>query len=1484
MVPSVQQYWPSSFWPDMAATLNWLFARQTGPIGNWLANALYTQGATTLPITPAASSGLVECGISSLTNYETGVTTSGSQESVFPQTQIENISLLLPAGLYCDNQLGPDGYPINESYLALPWGNLLCNGFEITSEMIAAVNYEIYNPATTYISPGLPQTEGVVSKWQAGALYSFGQMIVDSNNNTQLALVNGETCSSGAPGCGNSGNPPNWPTTLGALTGDYTQVWKLIALGFQPGYVALGYCFNLLNPLDYYRVDLFSLTDEFYYQGSSVVHATALGGDATQNAGMFSIANVREGFAFAALYPASVSQPETGWSGQTIPAGWVCHSNTGIGYALAGYKAQVYVKTDIEYLQEDNIPLIVQSDEYHARAGSSVQPVAGTPTVHILYDDPIAGWTEVYSSLQTLAEYQALPRSFDVPVNDPLYIANPTVTEGALMQDRCFIYDAALAIIAYSGAGNFASANDIIQQINYFLDNPGYLAVNILENSQDGNSASRWTASGPGDTVTDVDDPDMPPYGAYVTDFHAANAGDSFTYKGPAQVGSAFPDATDGQLSFEHKETAIGFVFEVSITTQQGLVTSVQVVSATSTPAALSGGIITIGVGPGTGFYRTQLLDIASLVSELANDTQTSITGFSVTLLTAGDMYFSNLSTGGLQPTNSLAFSYDVYNGAIDQAYVRTGAMAWVCYAYCVYMQLSLNFSSVLYLQRMFEFLLTLQSTASDQTNGLFTLGWGEYENPGYQYIPGKLSNCSTEHNMDMWFACSRAALTIPAAVTTLLETSTITEAQATSLTELVTQLSSIATTLSTNIVNVLYVAPSGSVAGHFAQGVSSAGIDPSYALDCSGGWGALWADAIGRDDLALQCLEFVMETFLLTNQQVLESSGTNTYNLTYQELTPFNGFEDYANGPGGYTTAPASVWQEGTWYVILALLRLYSISGLAAYFSDIDTTIDAVLSELINGQIAVLSATGNGSLLGYSAAYRNLPYEFEVWPMLAPTAWMWIVSINPSLLLTVVSEPAMLPYLIIPTGQNQTVRDIDGASSVGTFTIQSIDPSGALRALAAQANVIGQMATFSMGFPGLAAGDFVAMHTVQITDVGFDSNGKVTITCGDVQRFFTGAVLWSNGGPDEYLPGNPATQQPAGQAWLPNDFQCSDDNPRWLSGNPLDIYLAAMQNDLGVGQNPALQPTLSQSGDSEGLATANPFWVQYLPGDDSTLINPNQYLDVPGILALRDGQFSGVWFEFKITSPVEAKGWLEDYILKPLGLVSVVHSTGLLSLKSMKNPQDQSPVVSFTQKNVVGIPSVNRMPIINVLTARMDVNDDLQTTAARAFNNQVTYEQQTSIYQFRRIFNQQVEGTGWRSAYGAYLLAFLLADRIFRRYAFATPHYQVKSFLANITAEIGDYVSLTHPLVPDLRSGQVGLTNVLCEVVGRQPNYARGYVTFDLYDTRFMKLSTPYEIAAAADDIPVWGEATAAEQQTYMFIANSNGENPDGSPGNTIF
>ena len=499
-MPNVSNYWPGNFWHAMNQSLAWLYGRQSSPAGNWLGDALLTQGATSVAVTEEPASGLVECGLSSQINFLTGLTVSGAQETPLAMSQIESIVAAMPPGLWADNQLGPDGYPVNESGLAFPWGNLLVNGYEVTSAMQQSVGALLYNANSSQITPGLPQTAGVIAKWTANANYPFGSLIVDSNNNVQMALYNGVTAS--------TSNPPNWPTQLGALTGDNTQLWKLIAIGYQSTYwVATGYAFNLLSAQSSYRVDVFVHSDVWYYQGSSGLQTTvAAGGGAYAGGYTWSLAGVSAGLLIAELYPTSVAPPANVWYGSSLPAGWVAHTNTGVcqapqagntlGGKLTNYKAQVYVKTDIEYLQEDNVPIIVQSDGFHARAGSSVilSPGSGILAVHILYNDPIVGWTEVFDSMGSLLEYSDLPRSFDVPSSDPLYVPNPGATNVPAMQNRGYIYDSALAILAYTSAGNFTAAEKIINQLNTFLANPGYLASIVLENADDGSTA-RWSAT-----------------------------------------------------------------------------------------------------------------------------------------------------------------------------------------------------------------------------------------------------------------------------------------------------------------------------------------------------------------------------------------------------------------------------------------------------------------------------------------------------------------------------------------------------------------------------------------------------------------------------------------------------------------------------------------------------------------------------------------------------------------------------------------------------------------------------------------------------------------------------------------------------------------------------------------------------------------------------------------------------------------------------
>lgn len=398
--------------------------------------------------------------------------------------------------------------------------------------------------------------------------------------------------------------------------------------------------------------------------------------------------------------------------------------------------------------------------------------------------------------------------------------------------------------------------------------------------------------------------------------------------------------------------------------------------------------------------------------------------------------------------------------------------------------------------------------------------------------------------------------------------------------------------------------------------------------------------------------------------------------------------------------------------------------------------------------------------------------------------------------------------------------------------------------------------------------------RTLQVSSV--QSNGALTLTSdigvlNGAQYYSTGTTAVGNQNLN-FPPFNPMVRD--------NGQPIASDNPRFLSGNPMEILLAALQNELGLGQSaPPMLVVNNQGGSGTGQAgyAINPSWQFYTPGNDGTLINPNPYVDVPGIIALRDGMFSGDRMEFKLTSGQTGKSWIEDQILKPLGLYWITKSTGQLSLKSMKPPSSTSPV-ALTGRNIIDIPEISRWPVINTVNASCLTSPDSGTRVPFCFGNQ------ESLDEYLAPAVQTEESDGLVPAFGAGMRLFLISARVFSRHGFSTPEYTIKLMFKELVLELGDFVSLTHPLLLDLVAGTIGVTNVLCEIVDRQPDYANKTMTIKVIDTRFIKFSKGYEIAAAADSIPVYGSASSGQKAQYMFISQNNGQYSDASAAHAIY
>jgi hypothetical protein len=1205
-----------------------------------------------------------------------------------------------------------------------------------------------------------------------------------------------------------------------------------------------GRVFNLPQPASAYRVDVYSCTDVFYYQGSSSIAA-----DET-----WRVANVAPGTVVAFLLPAASAQPApSSWT--TAVGDWVTHSNLGVGAKLRDFFIRIFAKTDIEYLQENNIPLIVQ-DSVHARFGASHPIAAGIPTAHVIYNDPVLGEVDLYSTLQNLAVYSDLPRSIEVPASDPDY-ASPTLmtrSNTAFIQNRCWIYDAALAIIAFSVAGLWDLAARIVARLNALREDPGYLPSLVLESAEDG-STSRWTLEGGAGSLANTFDLTEPPQGSKVIAFTATTAPATWRF-----TGAGLPDSSDTILAWRYK-CAVAHKFVAGVASSTGKVTSIEFVSSGASGYDSGAKKITVALVWVADQWRSVNSNLNTLMGGFVpGESLNSMTSFKVVVQSAGELRLDNLSVGAPQPAGSLSFSYDVYNGQVDQAYIRNGAMAWVCYAYAIYMERTGDFArAALGLQAMLSYLFTQQSSASGARNNLITLGWGSYQDPGYQYIPGQLTSVSTEHNIDCYFAFDKAARVLPTAAQTLRDRGLISSAQLASLRATATVAATKASQVRTAILNQLWIAPAGGVKGHFAQGASSSGLDTALALDASGSWAAMFCQEVGDNAKAVEGLKFLYETFLLTNRQILKSSDPEAYNQAYEQLTPFDGFKPYADSAGGYSGSPDTVWTEGTWGALAALLRMSADSSLQSYFSTIyPGGLDAFLARLVQSMRIVSSTTGDRGLLSVSFASRSLPWEFAVRSGFSSTAWFWLTATRNDVLFTTQSQPLDgRPLLKVPRGVQQSARQLEGQVSIGALELEAVDGGGFITALASGGKLEGRKVTLKAGYPGMKSSDFVTLATQEIESVAAlpDLTGFV-FECRDLKRSAKTKIF--KRGADGY--------------------PISSDHPRTLFANPIDVALMIFQNELGLGQPPALPESAWKLYDPAQWNAANT--------SNPTLIRPSPALDLEQFLSYRNGIFAGYLFEFSFSQPVEAKQFLEYEIFRALGGYLLVLADGRLSPRFFLPPSSFSNLFAFNERNITVLPGVARHPIINQVSFRMDYDGN-------KFLTELLFFDAPSLQQYGLAGQHTIESKGLKLGRGGASLAALTATRIFRRYAGmdpvsgaptgGAPTLTVQSHFLTLRVEVGDFVYLSHPLLPNLESGGRGVFNRIFEVVEKQPNYTQGTMTYQLLDVAWVSAKRLSRVAPLGT--PAYPSATSAQRARYMFVcSDSTGAYSDGAAGKTIF
>ena len=271
-----------------------------------------------------------------------------------------------------------------------------------------------------------------------------------------------------------------------------------------------------------------------------------------------------------------------------------------------------------------------------------------------------------------------------------------------------------------------------------------------------------------------------------------------------------------------------------------------------------------------------------------------------------------------LRPDGSLWFSYNTGNdwpseGDHESALVRTGAVAWVGYAFTFYLKhdppcagdrgcaRERDFFSATAV-RLAKYLLTLQvNDQSDPRDGLLRLGYGtitlaysaKANDVVELYLDEPAMGISTENNMSAWFFLRQLA-------------------------ELTGEVrwSQAALRIQRGLLKQLW----NDGLGQFSEGFTSSGsLDSVKALDCAS-WGALFLLATGETKKARRALG-VIEDYYATAEG--EAAGYRPYfdSPVYGDPEVSRFF--FPDDPRKQWRALPIVWSEGTLGVALAYLRL---------------------------------------------------------------------------------------------------------------------------------------------------------------------------------------------------------------------------------------------------------------------------------------------------------------------------------------------------------------------------------------------------------------------------------------------------------------------------------------------------------------------------------------------------------------------------------
>ncbi len=393
------------------------------------------------------------------------------------------------------------------------------------------------------------------------------------------------------------------------------------------------------------------------------------------------------------------------------------------------------------------------------------------------------------------------------------------------------------------------------------------------------------------------------------------------------------------------------------------------------------------------------------------------------------------------------------------------------------------------------------------------------------------------------------------------------------------------------------------------------------------------------------------------------------------------------------------------------------------------------------------------------------------------------------------------------------SVNDLEGGSNVGDLSFTVIDFNRYITEdLQTGMNLLGNVCTLMVGFPNIPPGDWLTLMTLVVDHIGLANQN----TCYK----FT-------------LRDNSTLMQQYSFTISDSGFPTNQNNIATVQTDPMTaLYDAVIQS---------------------GLPAAN--------------------INNAAMIALRDSVYFGLTCYWQITYPPRAKDWIEQEILKPLGAYWFWNYLGQLTPYSMLPYAPPTSAMTLDETNIsVSTPPVptRSQDYTAAIIYKMDGNGNGQN-----FQTVIVSEFAPAVNLYGIAQSKIIQSRGVRSSLGGARMAYLTTQNIFSRYGLKPLTMKIRCFFLSMRLEIGDKVTVNHPLVPNAfwatkfrNSGSLGINGTLWEVKGKTVDLNNGMTELNLLDVSWQILNGGYYIAP--DGTGPYSTGNEGRTTNYMYYSST--------------